>query len=78
MNNPILVTNCIKYLWIITIICVMVAEQNTRLDCRMCRFPTIGKAESSHFYIIPRGKLLFVSQVFYKEGQIVKDFYIGV
>ena len=39
---------------------------NGWLDCRMCVLPTGGKPES-----LCRGKFIFVSQVFSKEGRII-------
>ena len=66
MQNPFLGTTCTYGLWVIIIICDMTAEQNIKLDWRMCGLPTGGKPESSHFYSMYRGKFLFVSQVFSK------------
>ena len=74
MHNPFLVTSCLEELWIIKITCVMIAEQNISLDYRMFGLPTGGKSESLHFYSMRRGRLLFVSQIFSKEGQIIQGF----
>ena len=54
----------------------MIAEQNISLDYRMFGLPTGGKSESLHFYIMRRGRLLFVSQVFSKEGKIIQVFLL--
>ena len=68
MHNPFIVTSCLEERWIIKMPCVMIAEQNIRLDYRMFGLPTGGKSESLHFYSMHRGILLFVSQAFFKEG----------
>ena len=54
----------------------MIAEQNIRVDYRMFGLPTGGRSESFHFYSMRRGRLLFVSQVFSKEGQIIQGFLL--
>ena len=74
MHNPFLVTSCLEELCIIKIPCVVISEQNIRLDYRMFGLPTGGRSESLHFYSMHRGRLPFVSQVFSKEGQIVQGF----
>ena len=46
---------------------------NGLLDCRMCGLPTGGKPEPLH-----RGKFIFVSQVFLKEGRIIQGFKVEI
>ena len=46
---------------------------NGWLDCRMCGLPTGGKPEPLH-----RGKFLFLSQVFSKEGRIIQNFKVEI
>ena len=74
MLNPFLVTSCLEELLTIKIPCVMIAEQNIRLDYRMFGLPTYGKSDSFHFFSMHRGRLPFVSRVFSKEGQIIQVF----
>ena len=52
----------------------MIVEQNIRLDYIMFGLPTGGKSEYFQFYSMLRGRLLFVYQVFSKEGQIIQGF----
>ena len=54
--------------------CVIIAEQNIRLDYRMIGLPIGGISQSLHFYSMRRGRLLFVSQVYSKEGQTIQGF----
>ena len=74
MHNPFLVTSCLEELWIIKIPCVMIIEQNSRLNYTIFGLPTVGKSEYLHFYSMRRGRVLFVSQVFSKEGKIIQVF----
>ena len=53
--------------------CVYCRKKNGRLDCRMCGLPTGGKPES-----LCRGKFIFVSQVFSKEGRIIQNFKVEI
>ena len=46
---------------------------NGRLDCKMCGLPTGGKPESLH-----RGKFIFVSQIFSKEGRIIQGLKVEI
>ena len=46
---------------------------NGWLDCIMCGSPTGGKPESPH-----RGKLIFASQVFSKEGRRIQGFKVEI
>ena len=46
---------------------------NGWLDCRMCGLPTGGKPES-----LCRGKFIFVSRVFSKEGRIIHNFKVEI
>ena len=43
------------------------------LDCRMCGLPTGGKPDSLH-----RGKFIFVSQVFSKEGRRIQGLKVEI
>ena len=43
------------------------------LDCRMCGLLTGGKPES-----LCRGKFIFVSQLFFKEGRIIQNFKVEI
>ena len=76
MHNPFLVNSSLEELWIIKMPCVMIVEQNIRLDYRMFVSPTGGKSWSLHFYSMCRGRLLFVSQVFSKERKIIQSFLL--
>ena len=76
MHNPFLVASCLEELWIIKMSCVIITEQNIRLDHRMFRLTTGGRSESLHFYSMHRGRLIFVSQVFSKEGKIIQGFLL--
>ena len=46
---------------------------NGWLDYRMCALHTGGKLEPFH-----RGKFMFVSQVFSKEGRIIQNFKVEI
>ena len=46
---------------------------NWWLDCRMCVLPSGGKLESLH-----RGKFIFVSQVFSKEGRRIQGLKVEI
>ena len=48
-------------------------RKNGRSDCRMCGLPTGGKPEPLY-----RGKFIFVSQVFFKEGRIIQNFRVEI
>ena len=52
----------------------MISEKNIRLNYRTFGLPTGGRSESLHFYRMRRGILLFVSQEFSEEGQIIQGF----
>ena len=49
MHNPFLVTSCLEELWMIKILCVVIAEQNIWLEYIMFGLPTGGKSESLYF-----------------------------
>ena len=74
MHNPFLVTSSLEDMWIIKMPCVMISEQNIRLYYRMFVLPTGVRSESLRFYSMRRGRLLFVSRLFSKEGQIIQGF----
>ena len=74
MHNPFIIDSYLEELWIIKITCVVIAEHNIRLDYRMLGLPIDGRSESSHFYSMRRGRLLFVYQVFSNEGEIIQGF----
>ena len=46
---------------------------NGWLHCRMCGLPTGGKPKPLY-----RGKFIFVSQVFSKEGRIIQNFRVEI
>ena len=52
----------------------MIAEKNIGLYYRMFGLPTGVRSESLNLYIMRKGRLLFVYQVFCKEGQIIQGF----
>ena len=76
MYNPFPVTSCLEELWIIKMPCVVIPEQNISLDYRMFGLPKNGKLDSLNFYTMCRGRLLFVSPVSSKEGQITQGFLL--
>ena len=51
------------------------SRENIRLDYKMIGLHTGVKSESLYFYSMRRIRLLFVSQVVSKEGQIIQGFY---
>ena len=78
MYNPLITNTCIYKMWTIAMLFTTVTEQNKILDWRICGLPTGEKLESLRSYSMHIGKFLFMSQVFYKEGQIIQGFYIEI
>ena len=60
-------------MWKITMIYIT-TERKISLDWRMCGLHTGGKSKYSHFYSTHRGKFLFMSQIFSKEGKKFRVF----
>ena len=67
MHKPFLVTSLLEELWIIKMPCVMIEEQNIRLDYRMFRLPTGGRSESLHFIVCAEVDYYFYLKYFLKR-----------